>query len=206
MAATNEVQAMKENTTTIALDGKTVETPPALVYGGTTYVQLYSIQQALKQAGFSPAWDGSHLTFSMTTPTLSNDVKPLSGGSIDPAVVEQDIATSLIHFSDRLSNVDQVLNDSRSTVPNIEQSLQNVVTALSADEVALNGDHPADPTLQSYVTQYVKILSDYAATFTEQLNALQTNDTTLATRAETDATADNTELLTFVQAYTATGY
>ena len=61
MAATTMVQAQK-GTSNMILNGKTVEQPPKLVYGGTTYVQLYSIEQALKQAGFSVGWDGTNFT------------------------------------------------------------------------------------------------------------------------------------------------
>jgi len=68
MAATNYVQALKGDSV-IQLNGNAVEHAPKLVYGGTTYVQLYSIQQALKQAGFGANWDGSHITglFNMTS-------------------------------------------------------------------------------------------------------------------------------------------
>lgn len=58
MAATKYVQAQLGNAT-YTVNGKVVGKSPKLVYGGTTYVQLYSIQQALKNAGFTNTWDGS---------------------------------------------------------------------------------------------------------------------------------------------------
>ncbi len=41
------------------LNGQAAGKSPKLVYGGTTYVQLYSIQQALRKAGFQTNWNGS---------------------------------------------------------------------------------------------------------------------------------------------------
>lgn len=65
LAATNYVQAIK-GTSVIELNGSAISSPPKLVYGGTTYVQLYSIQQGLKQVfGTQPTWNGN--TFNIIT-------------------------------------------------------------------------------------------------------------------------------------------
>lgn len=57
-AATNMVQAQLGNSV-YELNGQTVEKAPKLVYGGTTYVQLYSIQQLLNKLGIKNSWNGS---------------------------------------------------------------------------------------------------------------------------------------------------
>ncbi|KPV41989.1 stalk domain-containing protein [Alicyclobacillus ferrooxydans] len=72
-AGTAAVQAIAGKSE-ITLNGQTISSPPKLVYGGTTYVQLYSIEQALKKSGFNVGWDGT--TFSMTS---SNSVASPDG-------------------------------------------------------------------------------------------------------------------------------
>lgn len=72
MAATNHVQATTKPSA-IQLNGKTISSPPALVYGGTTYVQLYSIQQGLTQVfGTKPTWDGTHFNILTGSGTSSS--------------------------------------------------------------------------------------------------------------------------------------
>lgn len=59
-ATTNMVQAEK-GTSTVQLNGSSITNPPKLVYGGTTYVQLYSIQNGLQTVlGTRPTWDGNN--------------------------------------------------------------------------------------------------------------------------------------------------
>ncbi len=74
MAATNMVQAQLGNSV-YELNGQTVEKAPKLVYGGTTYVQLYSIQQLLNKAGIKNSWNGSTNpgVFNMTASTPSTN-------------------------------------------------------------------------------------------------------------------------------------
>ncbi|MCL6593450.1 MAG: hypothetical protein K6T31_05695 [Alicyclobacillus sp.] len=68
-AATNLVQAQAKGSV-VELNGKQLSAPPSLVYGGTTYVQLYSIQNGLQQVlGVRPTWDGTH--FNILTPAHS---------------------------------------------------------------------------------------------------------------------------------------
>ncbi|MCL6637592.1 MAG: hypothetical protein K6T26_06570, partial [Alicyclobacillus sp.] len=68
-AATNLVQAQAKGSV-VELNGKQLSAPPSLVYGGTTYVQLYSIQNGLQQVlGIRPTWDGTH--FNILTPAHS---------------------------------------------------------------------------------------------------------------------------------------
>ncbi len=67
------VQAQRSSSV-IELNGKTVANPPKLVYGGTTYVQLYSIQNGLQSVFETrPTWDGNHFNILEPTPIGSND-------------------------------------------------------------------------------------------------------------------------------------
>jgi hypothetical protein len=81
MAAANMVQAQLGNSV-YELNGQPVEKAPKLVYGGTTYVQLYSIQQALNKAGIKNSWNGSTNpgVFNMTisTPSTNGNVVGVS--------------------------------------------------------------------------------------------------------------------------------
>ncbi|MCL6443491.1 MAG: hypothetical protein K6T83_08555 [Alicyclobacillus sp.] len=67
-AGSQYVQATA-GTSTITINGKPVANPPKLVYGGTTYIQLYSIELALRQAGIIPTWNGTTSTLDITTPS-----------------------------------------------------------------------------------------------------------------------------------------
>lgn len=64
-AASKYVQAQL-GTSSISDNGKLVAKPPKLVYGGTTYVQLYSIQHSLMDSGIQATWNGKN--FSMEIP------------------------------------------------------------------------------------------------------------------------------------------
>lgn len=71
-AATNYVQALK-GTSKISLNGSIIANPLKLVYGGTTYVQLYSIQHALQGVlGSLPGWDGTTFKMGTASPTVGN--------------------------------------------------------------------------------------------------------------------------------------
>ncbi|MCF8565031.1 FxLYD domain-containing protein [Alicyclobacillus tolerans] len=70
LAANKNVQALW-GTSTISINGQSVASGiPKLVYGGTTYIQLYSVEQALKKVGITPSWDGQ--TFNMDTSSSSS--------------------------------------------------------------------------------------------------------------------------------------
>lgn len=112
-AATNMVQAQKGNST-FTLDGKTVGNAPKLVYGGTTYVQLYAIQQALGQAGVTAKWDGSKDpgVFAMTT----------AGGSTSPSgttVNLSQLPQTFTYKDGEKLTINSVSADSTSTEINI---------------------------------------------------------------------------------------
>ncbi len=63
-ASTNAVQAQKETVNYDGIQGT------ALVYGGTTYAELYAVQQVLKQQGIVNKWTGS--AFTMASSSQSN--------------------------------------------------------------------------------------------------------------------------------------
>lgn len=98
------VQALL-GTSIFELNGNSVSHAPKLVYGGTTYVQLYSIQQALKQAGFTGTWNGS--VFNLGTvqitpsPTVNSNIPVINSTGTDVGV---SISTSAlpvtIHYPD----------------------------------------------------------------------------------------------------------
>lgn len=87
-AATNYVQASKQSSS-FELDGVPTGKPPALVYGGTTYVQLWSVEQMMTQLGFQPSWDGQNFRVSTLNPYL------LPGKNNDNDAVKYDIAESI---------------------------------------------------------------------------------------------------------------
>jgi hypothetical protein len=64
-AATKYVQAVL-GTSSVYVNGQLQSSPPKLVYKGTTYVQLSSIQHSLIHAGIGATWDGNK--FKMTIP------------------------------------------------------------------------------------------------------------------------------------------
>ncbi|MBX5436949.1 MAG: hypothetical protein IRZ33_07005 [Alicyclobacillaceae bacterium] len=105
MAATTYVQAQLGQSV-FQLNGQVVGKAPKLVYGGTTYVQLYSIQQALKKAGIQATWNGSKNpgVFNMTTTGAGHAG---SGGSTPPASTQTGITfTNLVCRDDGLGDAE----------------------------------------------------------------------------------------------------
>ncbi len=80
LANTNYVQALF-GTSNVIDNGKTFSSPPKLVYNGTAYVQLYSIQHSLQQAGIPATWDGTN--FKITTPIQESSNVQLNGTTIE---------------------------------------------------------------------------------------------------------------------------
>lgn len=73
-AAGTYVQAQR-GSSVIQLNGQTVSSPPKLIYDGTTYVQLYSIQSGLQSVfGVRPTWDGTN--FNIITPASTSSTIP----------------------------------------------------------------------------------------------------------------------------------
>ena len=60
MAATVYVQA-ERGSAVVYWNSHKMASPSTLVNNNTTYVQLYALQQGLKQSGYTAAWDGHNL-------------------------------------------------------------------------------------------------------------------------------------------------
>ncbi|WP_304459455.1 hypothetical protein [Alicyclobacillus sendaiensis] len=71
-AGTTVVKALLGAPASITVNGNKATTVPTLSYGGTTYVSVPGLEQALQTAGMSPSW--SHNTLSLSSPQylLSN--------------------------------------------------------------------------------------------------------------------------------------
>ncbi|PWI56626.1 hypothetical protein [Sulfoacidibacillus thermotolerans] len=79
----------------------------ALVYGGTTYAELYAVQQALKNEGVVNQWNGQ--TFQIDTPSQSAKA----------------LATANAQLTGKMDNVTKVL-DSLSKMPSsVQQQVAN---------------------------------------------------------------------------------
>lgn len=66
-ASSNLVQAQPETVNYNGIKGS------ALVYGGTTYAELYAVQQVLKQQGITNQWNGQ--SFKMTVPQTNQQLQ-----------------------------------------------------------------------------------------------------------------------------------
>lgn len=82
-AGSTLVQAI-EGQASMTFNGQQLGVTPKLVFGGTTYVQLYTIQQALKKSGFGANWDGSTNpgTFSITSPNGATASNPITFSNV----------------------------------------------------------------------------------------------------------------------------
>ncbi len=79
-AATNYVKTLEKNSE-ITMNGQVINEAPALVYGGTTYVQLYSIQQALKSIQMNNTWNGYDFDIKTNTGNNTNSSNAISSST-----------------------------------------------------------------------------------------------------------------------------
>lgn len=114
-ASTSLVQAQKETATYAGVKGS------ALVYGGTTYAELYSVQQALKQQGVVNQWNGK--AFVMDSPSQSSKA----------------LASQNEQLTQKVGNLSSILKNI-SKLPNSEQ--QQILSKLS--EVATSSESSTD--------------------------------------------------------------
>lgn len=103
-AATTAVQAQKETVNYDGIQGT------GLVYGGTTYAELYAVQQVLKQQGVVNHWTGS--SFTMDSSSKSN---------IELASQNKQLSQQVSHLTSIFKNL--------SKVPSSEQ--QQIISQLS---------------------------------------------------------------------------
>jgi hypothetical protein len=176
-AASNYVQAL-EGQSNVTLNGQSVANPPKLVFSGTTYVQLYSIEQALKQAGITPSWDGNTFdmegTGSYTMP--HSDFKNYILG------MQTNFVSYVNSLRDTLqSNPNNYLLDESSTLQTINklQGIKDVISALDCDsqESKVRGDF-----LDVLETQ---VLID--KTMADGYGAMLSNGTTTSTQKLTES-------------------
>lgn len=86
-AGTSYVEAQKTSSS-IYVNGNKVAAPPMLVYSGSAYVQLYSIQQGLQSAGLDTTWNGSK--FNITVPTETTMSKSEFANTINDITQKMD--------------------------------------------------------------------------------------------------------------------
>lgn len=202
LAATNYIQALHESSN-VALNGKTIARPDALVFGGTTYVQLYSIEQALKQIGIKPGWDGK--TFSMQSTSSSNastsDTAGLSGGSSDNLTVYSDVGHSMINVV--VANDRVAILGSNASINMVTSAVQNAIKVMNDNAAALAKDSPTDPNLQKLQSDSINAMKQLVSIYTELNTAIQTGDTSLLDQAVNALPSAKQQLATALAEYQA---
>lgn len=127
-ASTSLVQAQKKTVNYGGIQGT------GLVYGGTTYAELYAVQQVLKQQGIVNHWTGS--AFTMDSPSQSNSelasqnqqltqqVNSLSGVFKNLAKLPQSQQQQI------LTKLSQAASSSQSStvLQNVAQGLQQAIS------------------------------------------------------------------------------
>jgi|GEM_PF-4250891 len=138
-ATTNVVQAQQEAVNYGGIHGT------ALVYGGTTYAELYAVQQVLKKQGIVNQWDGMAKNFSMDSPSQSNKVLALQNqqlseqmGSLNsilkniqhvPSAVQQQLLSAVAQATSSGSSAAQ----QNTALQTIDQGLQKAVTEVAGN-------------------------------------------------------------------------
>jgi hypothetical protein len=165
MAATNYVQATTKPSV-IQLNGNNISSPPALVYGGTTYVQLYSIQNGLQQVfGTRPTWDGTH--FNIITPSSTGTSQSTSS---DQGIAFSNITVKSDGFGDTIvdgtaQNTTSATHSFVMTVTFYDESGKILGTAQGAVDSLAAGDSKTFEAVAS--SDYTK-----AASYKVQVDAL----------------------------------
>ena len=138
-ATTNVVQAQQEAVNYGGIHGT------ALVYGGTTYAELYAVQQILKKQGIVNQWDGIAKNFSMDSPSLSNKALALQNQQLSEQIGSlNSILKNIQHVPSAvqqqlLSAVAQAASSGRSAsqqntaLQTIAQGLQKAVTEVAGN-------------------------------------------------------------------------
>ena len=137
-AATTAVQAQKETVNYGGIQGT------GLVYGGTTYAELYAIQQVLKQQGVVNHWTGS--SFTMDSSSKSNTELASQNNQLSQQV--SDLGSILKNLSkvpaseqqQIISKLSQAASSSQSTtaLQTMAQGLQNALSQTSGNPGAAN--------------------------------------------------------------------
>lgn len=102
-AGTSYVSSLKESAT-VHVNGGFATTGTALVYGGTTYSEIYAIQHSLQQAGMTTHWDGHDLNINapwlQSNLSSADSLNSLSSASLDTAWDSNTVNT----FTDMFGN------------------------------------------------------------------------------------------------------
>lgn len=170
-AATTYVKAQKERTT-IQYQGNAIAHPAGLVYAGSTYVQLYSIEQALKQAGFLPGWDGSTLSLS------ENNVAKLSGGTSDSLGTYVDIGYASTSIMENAVDFIKSVSDANITDQEMISTDNQILARLNDNLEAIQKDTPSDSALIKLQNDCETSLKDYEAAYNDFNTYVQTGNVT----------------------------
>jgi outer membrane protein assembly factor BamB len=168
LANTNYVQALLGISNVID-NGKTISSPPKLVYNGTTYVQLYSIQHSLQQAGISATWDGTN--FRIATPIQENSNVQLNGTSIEKPNAYVIGGTTYV----QLYSIEQSLDKLPGFGTNWDGKNFNIQTSTSS---TTSSQPTAPPTL--YTTKWVGYVGNVGS------NAVIAGNTVVTTDADSN--------------------
>lgn len=130
-AGTNLVQAIA-GTSSVQANGKTVSSPPKLVYNGTTYVQLYSIQHALINSGINATWDGN--SFAMTIPDFAPSATDTTSPVLDGVYFTKGTTQPNTDVQNDLYQLQNVLVE----IPTSQTGNQSFSTYISVDNETVN--------------------------------------------------------------------
>ncbi|MHB1682050.1 MAG: hypothetical protein ACYCYO_04365 [Bacilli bacterium] len=134
-ATTNVVQAQQEAVNYSGVHGT------ALVYGGTTYAELYAVQQVLKKQGIVNQWDGMAKNFSMDSPSQSNKVLALQNQQL----------------SEQMGSLNSILKNIQNLPNSVQQQLLSTVAQTASSGSSASQQNVALQTiaqgLQKAVTE-----------------------------------------------------
>ena len=153
-ASTTLVQAQRETATYANVKGT------ALVYGGTTYAELYAVQQALKQQGVVNGWNGK--AFVMDSPSQSNKTLASENEQLNQQIQDSNSIfknIGKVPTSDQqsiLSTLSQNANSSSdgSEIDKIAKGLQNALSNTAGNPGNANS------TIQNILNGYLNGHSD----------------------------------------------
>ncbi|KUO97332.1 hypothetical protein [Ferroacidibacillus organovorans] len=130
-AATNAVQAQKE---TVSYDGIK---GTGLVYDGTTYAELYAVQQVLKKEGLVNHWTGS--SFVMDSTTKSN----------------AELATQNQQLSQQVNNLKSIFKNLKKIPAGEQQQILNTLSSVVSSSQGSSTLQNVAQGLQKSVTETV---------------------------------------------------
>lgn len=166
--ASSYVKAIEKNSA-LVVNGQVASQSPALVYGGTTYVQLYGIEKALGKLGFRTKWDGTN--FSVTSQaqstsgqlqgsvtvgsTLNSSSTSVSGNQIVANTPFYAVVTASPNFGQ--TSLNYYIEQNQNGVWNMYQANTDAVSANGTSKVdTLNLSQPGQYRI-TYLDNYSQI-------------------------------------------------